>query len=139
MPYAAVSDMIARFGESELIEISTPPGQDMDTIHVDAVNTALADASDEIDGYLRRRYVTPVLPVPAAIVRACCAIARYHLCTGGRVTPSEKVTLGRQQAQAWLGKVQEGRVTLDGEALSNDGGDWSRFQGRPAGLSGRIY
>ena len=59
MAYADIPDMIERFGEVEMIRLTTPADQDMDTVQPATVLRALEESSSIIDGYLRRRYTPP--------------------------------------------------------------------------------
>jgi len=134
MAYATPDDLVSRYGEQEIIEISTPAGQPMDAVNTAAVTTAIGDASDMIDSFLRKRYVTPVAAPPQVLTQSCCAIARYLLCQAGGTTSAEKVKDAYQAAQSWLRKVQDGSVTLDGELLPNTSSNWAEFQGRERGV-----
>lgn len=134
MPYATPDDLVSRYGEQEIIEISTPAGQPMDQVNTATVTTAIGDASDMIDSFLRKRYVTPVAIPPQVLTQSCCAIARYLLCQTGGTTSAEKVKDAYQAALSWLRKVQDGSVTLDGELLPNTSPNWAEFQGRERGV-----
>lgn len=75
--YAALSDLIARYGEDELAQrTDRAAGQTIDPAVIDR---ALEDAAAEIDSSLAARYALPVASVPPLLVRLACAIARYHL------------------------------------------------------------
>lgn len=112
MAYASIQDLIERFGETEMIRLTTPPDQDMDTVQTAPAERALADASAVIDGYLRRRYQVPLDLVPAEIGRACCMLARFDLCLGGNREPSEQVVSARKDTVEWLTKISVGTVLL---------------------------
>ena len=112
MAYASVQDMIDTFGQVELIRLTTPADQDMDTVQTDPVNRALDDASAMIDGYLRRRYQVPLDLVPPEIRRACCVLARYYLSTGDQREASERATQDRKDAVTWLTQISRGEVLL---------------------------
>lgn len=77
MPYATKQDLIDRFGEQELIELTDRDnsGAIDDTV----LDQALADANEEIDTYVGARYRLPLSTVPQILVRWCADIARYHL------------------------------------------------------------
>jgi len=75
--YASVADMIERFGETEIIELT-------DLEHTGVIDTAVAeraleDASVEIDGFLASRYRLPVTGTPRLLSLLCSDIARYRL------------------------------------------------------------
>jgi phage gp36-like protein len=114
MPYAAVQDLIDRYGEAEIISLTAPTGQDLTQINQTRALLSLTNASSEIDSYLRRRYAVPLTSPDPTVVDACCKLARYDLANGPSTTPSEAMRAGRKDAIAWLTAITEGRVTLDG-------------------------
>lgn len=78
--YASVADMVARFGETEVLELT-------DQEHTGEINEAVAeralrDAAAEIDGYLAARYRLPVTDTPRLLSLLCTDIARYRLQKG---------------------------------------------------------
>ncbi len=113
MSYATISDMIDRFGESEMIRLSTPDGADLVAVVAAPIERALDDAAALIDTYLRRRYQMPLTVAPPEVRRACCILARYDLSTGGQRRPSDQVQEGQQQTIAWLKAIAGGTVHLD--------------------------
>lgn len=112
MAYAASEDMIARFGEVDLIRLSAPEGQLDGVIDFARVELALDSASALIDSYVRRRYAVPLSPVPQEIADACCTLARYDLARGEQKTPSEQMIAERREILAWLSKIADGMVLL---------------------------
>jgi phage gp36-like protein len=77
MPYATKQDLIDRFGEPELIELTDR--DDSGAIDDTVLDQALADAQEEIDTYVGARYRLPLESTPQILVRWCADIARYHL------------------------------------------------------------
>lgn len=77
MPYAIRTDMEARYGEEELIQLTDR--DNLGQINDAVLTQALTDADDEINAYLAGRYSVPVTPVPKVLTRVACAIARYRL------------------------------------------------------------
>ena len=114
MPYAAVTDMVAWFGATEMIQLTTPQGQPMEGIISAPILTALTTSSDVIDSYVSRRYQTPIAvsPLPPSIVRACCILARFDLANGDGRVPSEEMRLARKETVGWLEKIASGHVVL---------------------------
>lgn len=109
MAYATQSDMAARFGEDELIELTDREraGQ----IDVTVLESGLADASAEIDSYLAGRYAVPLAQAPRFLAGLCCDIARYRLCgTGMRTT--EEINDRYKNAVRFLEKVASGAVSI---------------------------
>lgn len=75
--YAIKQNMIDRFGEAELVELTNRAGG---ALIDDAVLTrALADADAEINGHLAAKYTLPLAVVPAVLEPIACDIARYYL------------------------------------------------------------
>ena len=86
--YANVADMVARFGDLEVIQISD---RNLDgLIDDDVVNVALRDASAEIDAYLGR-FKRPFDEVPPILTRLCCDIARYRLAATSGVLITDEI------------------------------------------------
>lgn len=107
MPYATKEDMIARFGEDELIQISDRDG----TGAFSDVNFAQAqkDGDGEIDSYLQGRYPLPLVHVPTALCRIACDLYRYYLYSP-RTT--EEVEKRYDNAVKFLKSIAKGEVNL---------------------------
>ena len=118
MAYATVQDMIGRFGETEMLRLSSVDGELPETVNAAPVEQAIADADGIIDSYLRKRYVVPLPLAPQVVTRASCILARYDLCVGGDREPPEQAKNDRKDIVAWLTQIAVGTVTLDGVAPS---------------------
>jgi phage gp36-like protein len=107
--YAALADMVARFGHRALVEL-TDTG-DIATGQIDQakVAQALADADATVDGYLASRYTLPLATVPELLKVIACDIARYRL-MGER--PIEEVRQRFEDARQWLAAVAAGKFGL---------------------------
>lgn len=115
MPYATLADLVESFGEPEIIRLTAGDGELDGPVVAPKVDRALADATDLIDSYLRRRYATPLIdPVPPAIRRACCVLARFDLAHGDQREPTEQMRLARKETLDWLKLLADGSVELDG-------------------------
>ena len=132
MAYATVSDMVSRFGEVELIRLTTPEGQDATAIDVVAVDRALTEASATIDTYLRQRYQVPMDLAPPEIARATCMLARYDLSLGENREPSEQTRLARKEAIDWLTLIAGGKVLLDLAEIAAGDNSYAQMSDRPA-------
>ena len=120
MAYATVRDLITRYGEAELVRLTTPQGQDMDGI-VDAVaQAALDDATAMVDSYMARRYRTPMDIAPPIVIKVCCDIARFDLSTGDGKVCGEEVRTRHTDALKWLKDVSLGTVVIEAEQTSPD-------------------
>lgn len=108
MAYASLQDMVERFGETEMIQMSD---RSMTATALDATVVAakLADADAEIDGYLGQRFTLPLASVPTVLKRIATDIARYHL-YDDRAT--EQVTKRYDGAIAFLKGVAKGDVSI---------------------------
>ena len=120
MAYASVDDMIQRFGEREMVQLSTPAGQDMAGVVSDVVCRALDDASAHADSYLRMKYRTPLDVPPPEVTLHVCHLARYFLAAGNDRTASEDMKYRRDEANAWLREIRDGKVKLDLLDVSDD-------------------
>lgn len=107
MPYATLDDLIARFGELELIQLSdaATPGLIDDAV----VARALADADAIVDGHLGGRYALPLAAVPPMLVNVACDLARARLYKD--VLP-EAVESRRAEAMRYLELLGKGAITL---------------------------
>jgi len=107
--YAVKQDMIDRFGETELVQLTNKDNNAATSIDDPALEQALIDASAEIDGYLSGRYALPLANVPQVLKRNACDIARYHL-YDDRVT--EQVAKRYESTVAYLRSVGKGDISL---------------------------
>lgn len=118
--YADASQMITRFGESELIELTDKSGQAGELVQT-VLDGALADASATIDGYLAGRYALPLVSTPPVLIPICCDLARYQLYDE---QASEQVSNRHKNAIRFLELVASGKVSLgvstEGEVQSDD-------------------
>ncbi len=130
MAYATVADMIVRYGEVELIRLSTPADQPMETIQHEAVERALRDGSDIADTHLRKRYRVPLDIVPAIVTRAVCILARYDLQTGEQKTISEDARDQRKDVMDWLRDIAAGKVLLDLEEVAAGDESYAQMSAR---------
>lgn len=138
MPYASVQDMVDRFGNTEVLRLSDPEDRSNEVIVAAKVELAIADAGALVDDYVRGRYLTPLAPAPASIVRATCVLARYDLAKGERTEPTEQMRLDRKEVISWLEGIAAGRVNLDVQpasgSASSEGAD-ARISDREAAFT----
>ena len=115
--YATLSDMQTRFGEREIIQLSDRSIPPTGLVDATVVDTALADASAEIDSWIMGRYPLPLGEIPPVLVGLCCDMARLRLCTDH---PPENVREKYEQALGFLKAVQSGKahLGLSGESES---------------------
>lgn len=107
--YATSADMIARFSEQQLKEVTDP---DVETIRTDALDRALEDATDEIDGYLEGRYRLPLQDPPRGLRIIACNIAMYRLLTLRQIDVMEDQRKRYEDAVKFLRGVAAGDINL---------------------------
>jgi len=111
MTYCTQSDLVNRYGEAELVQLTNPDAAGATTIDATVLADAITDAGAEIDGYLAA-YV-PLDPVPPNLKRLCCDIVRYHLYS--TVVP-ELISQRYDQAIRYLEQVAAGKIALAPDA-----------------------
>ena len=121
MIYATVQDMIDRFGEPEMIQLTD--ADDLAAVKPSRIVLKLGDAHALADGYLGRVYALPLTgcakPVgvgavehvpPPQLTRAVCDIARYYLYDD--LAPESEVYRRFKQATAELQAIADGKANL---------------------------
>lgn len=79
MSYCSLQDLIDRYGETELIQLTDKTGSGV--VDQAAVDRVIADVDGEIDAYLAKRMTLPMATVPPVLVRFSCVMVRYYLYT----------------------------------------------------------
>lgn len=107
MTYATQQDMIDRFGEQELIELTDHAAAGV--IDATVMAGALGDADAEIDAYLAGRYTLPLASVPRVLTRFAVDLARYGLYD---TRATEQVKARYDDAIKFLKALANGTVSL---------------------------
>lgn len=124
MNYASVQDMIDRYGEPEMVQLTDP---DIVVVQVTKAQRALDDAQAFADGFVGRVYRLPLAgctkpaPVPGdlaavqyvappQLTRIVCDVARYYLYDD--LAPEHEVYLRFKAASTELGQIAEGKAVL---------------------------
>ncbi len=108
--YATEPDLIARFGaEIEQLKRMLPS--------VTAVDDAIQDATEEINGHIGGRYSLPLPNVPSNLKRMACDIARYRLYFQ---QPTEEVRQRYEDAIAFLKRVADNKAHLQTQEESTN-------------------
>jgi phage gp36-like protein len=134
MSYATPNDMIARYPNRDLVQLSNEdPTQT--AVNQAPLAQALNDASAEIDGYLESRFALPLADPPAVLNRLACDIAMYRLQSLRPLHDLADARKRYEDAVALLVRVARGEVTLglaadnlepaqaQGAVLTQAGGD----------------
>jgi phage gp36-like protein len=119
MPYATQTDMVNRFGELEIIQLTDradPPAGAIDAV---VLGEALADADSLVDGYVGAAYTLPLPVIPSDLTRVSADIARYFLY---KDNPPEVVRQNYEDALKLLQAIAKGQYKLPGidEAPTSD-------------------
>jgi phage gp36-like protein len=125
MPYATQDDMVTRYGEEELIQLTDRVN--VEVIDASVLTRAIEDAETEINGYLTKRYSLPLSSVPPILQRLTCDIARYYL-SGDRTT--EQVRNRYTDVIRLLKSIASGEVMLEGA---------SALASNPVGVNGAMF
>lgn len=129
MSYCTRQNLIDRFGEQELIQLT-----DRDIVGVindTVLNQAISDADAEINGYLTA-YPLPLATIPANLVRIACDVTRYYLYD---VTVTEQVKDRYDSAIKYLMQVAKGLISLGPDSagtVSATTNNSAEFSSRPS-------
>lgn len=124
MNYATEQDLIDRFGERELIELTDA---DLQAVRTEKAERALEDAQAYVDSFVGRVYGLPlagcvkpapvvgnpqatVIVPPPQLVRVTCDVARYYLYKD--FAPENEVYLRYKAATAELQAIADGKAVL---------------------------
>ena len=105
--YCGLQDLIDRFGELELVQLTDFDGyQSVNTVILDQ---SIADAESEINSYLRQRYALTLFINPPELVAIACDITRFRLMRDGA---SDAVTKRYELAVSFLKNLSSGKAVL---------------------------
>lgn len=117
--YCTDDDMIARYGETELIQLTDRDGTE-GAIVDEVLETAIEDACSDIDGYLSDGgYTLPLASAPHVLTRHACVITRAYLYDD--VRPKDVID-DYNRTIAWLEKIADGRLRLPGQGSETETG-----------------
>lgn len=121
MAYCTETDLVTRFGEAEIIQLTDREAYG--EINASVLERAIIDAAAEIDGFLAGRYTLPLAAVPINLTRIACDIARYYLYENA----ATQIVIDRYAAATrYLELVAKGSITLgpdaDGDKQTADSG-----------------
>lgn len=113
MTYATQQDLLDRYGEQELIELTDRAN--LGVIDAAVLAQSLADADAEINAYLTGRYTLPLASVPPVLTRFAADIARYNLYD---TRASEQVKARYDDAVKFFKALANGQVSLGLDPVS---------------------
>ena len=116
MTYASYDDLVTRFGEKMLVQLTCQGGTLGKVPDKAVIEAVLTDATETIDGYAAGRYVTPLSPVPAPVCRWCADMALYYLHAGTGKVPDD-VRKMFEDALAGLKDMAKGVIVFQAEGV----------------------
>ncbi len=108
MSYATPADLLKRIGEKEMVSVTDRVFNG--EIIEEVAQTALDDATAEINGYLIK-YTKPFVTAPPILILYCCDVALYRLCVAD-VLETNSIAQRYLQAISFLEKVASGKISL---------------------------
>jgi len=130
MTYCTQQDLIDRYGEPELIELTDEHGTE--EINATQIARAIADTDGLIDGYLASRYTLPLAEVPKVLNRIACALVRYDLYDH----PPKQIEKRRDQAIEFLRDAASGKISL---GINTDGSDPATSNSASISSGGNVF
>lgn len=119
--YASQDDLVGRFGEPELIQLTDRADPPAGAIDATVVAKALADADELINGYLAGGGVAlPLASTPEIVKRLACDVARYFL---SAAQPTETVRQNYEDALKTLRMIADGTMKLQVAGAVADGNE----------------
>lgn len=123
MIYATVADLVSRFGQTELVQLTDTSNMPPSVIDAARVATKIDDAAAFVDGYVGQAYRLPLAGcakpngaggfdrvAPPVLVRLTCDLARYYLYDD--LAPENEVYRRYKAALSELGAIAAGKAML---------------------------
>lgn len=110
MPYCTQAELVDRYGEPFLVQLTDRAETATGTIDADVVTRAISEADDLIDGYVKGRYTLPFDTTPDLVSTISARLAIYNLHV---YEPSEKILREYKDAITTLEKIAKGIIQLD--------------------------
>lgn len=117
MAYSTQADVLLQIDEIRLVQLTDDEGSG--AINPDRVTRAIADADEEIDGYLGSRHTVPISPVPGILRKFSVDIAIYNLYRRVDNMTDQRAEAYRN-AIRFLEQVANGKISL---GASDPGGN----------------
>ena len=122
--YCTEKQMTERFGARMVAQLTSRDGSDR--INRKALDSAIADATAEINMHLAGRYALPLSTVPLPLTRIACILARDILAVNSDIN-DERWRDQAADARKMLHDISTGRVSLGVDAaarppVASDGG-----------------
>lgn len=131
MTYCTQQDLVDRYGQAKLVQLTDKTNRPQTTIDATVVSKAVADAGSLINSFLGKKYQLPLTTAaPDVLVTYACQIAWFllHGDTAGKDHPAR---MAYEDARKWLDRVAAGAVIIEGagEIIAPAGGGQIKTKG----------
>ncbi|AFY60360.1 DUF1320 domain-containing protein [Synechococcus sp. PCC 6312] len=109
MNYCTAEDLIARFGEPELIRLTNTGLPGATEINSERLESAIERQSRVMDAFIAVKNQLPLPEVPPVLVSFCCDLVRSDL---DNKREREEVKQRREEAMTFLKQLAKGEATL---------------------------
>lgn len=110
MSYAQVSDLVTRFGQRELIQLTDRSNPPADQVDPAVAQPALDEASAIMDGFIAVKYALPLSTISPILLGICCDLARFRLYAD---QAPEQVAKRNESAMGMLRNIAQGLLKID--------------------------
>ena len=110
MPYITQQDMVNRYSEQSLIELTDRVTPYTGEIVTSILDEAIEDADALIDSFISVRYDLPLSETPRVLIGHAAAIAYYKLHRGRY---PDEIRTAYEDAIKFLNMVSKGEILLD--------------------------
>lgn len=131
MTYCTQQDLVDRYGETKLVQLTDKTNRPQTTIDATVVARALTDASSLINSFLGKKYQLPLtVDAPDVLVTYACQIA-WFLLHGDSAGKDHPARMAYDDAKRWLERVANGLVIIEGagEVVAPAGGGQIKTKG----------
>lgn len=109
MPYCTQANLVDRFGQVELIQLTNPTDPAAVTVNATRVDDGIADIDALITAKLQARYALPLATVPRVLRNIACDLVRARLYED-RIT--DHVAKRETAALKLLDEISQGKLQL---------------------------
>lgn len=109
MTYATLQQLTDRYGEQMLVMLTDRGDVATGDIDVAVINRSLTDTDSMIDGFLKDRYILPIVATPPLLADIAQMIVIWKL---HRHQPNEKIEKDYKEAMSLLDRISTGKVRL---------------------------
>lgn len=124
MTYCTQQDLIDRFGQLKLVQLTDRENKPATTINETTVAKHIDDAVSTIDSYIAKRVALPLATVPPVLTKVAVDLSWYFL-LGASVGKDDPAAAAYRDAIRWLENVAKGLVIIgdvEGETPAPAGG-----------------